>query len=111
MKAIFRAIPASAQVRDDWGAESFAVKLQIDADRANLAGVTNLDVAVSSATGMNGYPIATLREGDQQIPVVARLRVDERAQLSDVQNLYVYPLQGSDVQCAAPADLARSTTR
>ncbi len=33
------------RVRDDWGAESFAVQLEIDPDRANLAGVTNLDVA------------------------------------------------------------------
>ncbi len=98
VKAIFRAVPTSAQVRDDWGAESFKVKLEIDADRANFAGVSNLDVAVSSVTGMNGYPITTLRQGDQQIPVVARLRVDERARLSDVQNLYVYPLQGSDVR-------------
>jgi multidrug efflux pump subunit AcrB len=98
VKTIFRGVPASAQVRDDWGAQSFKVKLEIDADRANFAGVSNLDVAVSSVTGMNGYPITTLRQGDQQIPVVARLRVDERARLSDVQKLYVYPLQGSDVR-------------
>ena len=34
--------------------------------------------------------MTTLREGDQQIPVVARLRIEERARLSDLQNLYVY---------------------
>jgi multidrug efflux pump subunit AcrB len=93
-KAIFRGIPTAARVRDDWGAESFKVRLEVDSDRANLAGVTNLDVALSSVAGMNGVPVTTLRQGDQQIPVVARLRVDERARLSDVQNLYVFPLQG-----------------
>lgn len=36
----------------------------------------------------------TLREGDKQIPVVARLRMEERAQLSDIQNLYVYSSEG-----------------
>ena len=30
---------------------------------------------------MSGAPVATLREGDEQIPVVARLRMEERAQL------------------------------
>ena len=39
--------------------------------------------------------MTTLREGNQQIPVIARLRPQERAQLSDVENLYVYSSQGS----------------
>lgn len=95
VKDILRAVPAADRVRDDWGAESFRVTLEVDSDRANFAGVSNLDVALSSVTGMNGFPVTTLREGDQQIPVVARLRVDERARLSDVQNLYVFPLSGT----------------
>jgi multidrug efflux pump subunit AcrB len=57
--------------------------------------VTNLDVAAASLTALNGYQVSTLREGDEQIPVVARMRMDERAQLSDLQNLYVYSSQGS----------------
>jgi multidrug efflux pump subunit AcrB len=89
MKDALRAVPIAARVRDDWGAESFAVRLQIDPDRANLAGVTNLEVAAASATGMNGFQVATLRDGDKQIPVVARLRMEDRARLADVQNLYV----------------------
>lgn len=90
VKAIFRSVPKADRVRDDWGADSFSVKLQVDSDKANLAGVSNLDVALSSVTGMNGYPLTVLREGDQQIPVVARLRAEERARITDVQNLYVY---------------------
>jgi multidrug efflux pump subunit AcrB len=87
-------IPHVARVRDDWGAESFVVTLQVDPDRANLAGVSNQDVALSSAIGMNGFPVTTLREGDKQIPVVARLRPEERARLSDIRNLYVYSATG-----------------
>jgi multidrug efflux pump subunit AcrB len=93
-QSILRGIPTAARVRDDWGSESFKVRLQVDSDRANLAGVTNLDVAISSVAGMTGVEVTTLRQGDQQIPVIARLRVHERARLSDVQNLYVFPLEG-----------------
>jgi multidrug efflux pump subunit AcrB len=94
LRDIFRSIPNAERIRDDWGVESFVVHLEIDPDRANLVGVTNADVAVSSAMGMNGYQIATLREGDKQIPVLARLRMEERAQLSDLQSLYVFSAQG-----------------
>lgn len=94
LKDELRTIPRAARVRDDWGAESFGVELRVDPDRANLAGVSNRDVALSSAVGMNGLSVATLREGDKQIPVVVRLRPEERARLSDIRNLYVYSTTG-----------------
>ncbi len=92
---LLRAIPTASRVRNDWDEESLTVKLAIDPDRANLAGITNLDVANSSTAAMSGVMVTTLREGHKQIPVAARLRMEERGQLSDVQNLYVYASQGS----------------
>lgn len=91
-KSILRKVPTADRVRDDWGAESFSVRLGVDADRAALAGVSNLEVALSSATAINGFQVTTLREGDRRIPVVARLRSEDRARLSDIQDLYVYAL-------------------
>jgi multidrug efflux pump subunit AcrB len=93
-KAIFRAVPAARAVRDDWGEESFTVKLKVDQARANDAGVSNLDVAVASASTLNGAPLTTLREEDQLIPVVLRLRMEDRSQISDIQSLYVTSLSG-----------------
>jgi multidrug efflux pump subunit AcrB len=44
---------------------------------------------------MNGAVLTTLREGDRQIPVMARLRAGERASLADVRSLYVMSDQGT----------------
>src|SRR5256886_15277958 len=38
--------------------------------------------------------MSLLGEGDNPIPVVTRLRMEERAQLADLQDLYVYSTQG-----------------
>ncbi len=95
VKQILSDIPQAARVRDDWGEDRFALQLKVDPDRANLAGVTNLDVAHASAGGINGNQLTVLREGDKQIPVVSRLRPNERAQLDDVENLYVYSSSGT----------------
>jgi multidrug efflux pump subunit AcrB len=89
VKAILRGLPDAERVRDDWGAETFSVKLEVDSDRANLAGVTNLDVARSSSAAMSGRVVGALRDGDRQVPIVTRLRAEERAQLEDIENLYV----------------------
>jgi multidrug efflux pump subunit AcrB len=92
---IFPALPNSARVRDNWGPESFAVRLKTDSDKANLSGLTNYDVAAASAAGISGHRVAVLRQGDDQIPVVARLRMEERAQLADIRSLYVYASEGA----------------
>ena len=95
VKAIFEKTSIAERIRDDWGQESFAVRLKTDPDRANIAGVTNLDVAMASLSATSGHRVTSLREGDKEIPVVARLRMEERAQLGDLKNLYVYSNQGT----------------
>ena len=90
---ILNSAPPARRVRNDWQAESSQITLKINPDRANLAGITNYDVANSATGALSGVAVTTLQEGDKNIPVVARLRADERAQLSDIQNLYVYSSQ------------------
>ncbi len=92
---ILNSADASRRVRNEWQNESSQVTLKIDPARANLAGITNYDVANSATGALSGVPVTSLQEGDKNIPVVARLRGDERAQLSDIQNLYVYSSQTS----------------
>jgi multidrug efflux pump subunit AcrB len=95
LKGILEETEIAERVRDDWGGESFAVHLKTDPDRANIAGLTNHDVAMASLSATYGKEVTTLREGDKQIPVVARLRMEERSQLSDLNNLYVYAGEGT----------------
>ena len=91
---ILRRNPYAERVHEDWGSPSFAVDVAIDPDRANQAGLTNADVAVSTAVGLNGLEVTSMYRGDQIVPVIARLRMEERARLADLRNLYVYSSQG-----------------
>jgi multidrug efflux pump subunit AcrB len=93
---VLRTSPVAARVRNEWDTESATVSLIVDPDRANLAGITNMDVANSATSAMSGVPVTALQDGDRNIPVVARLKMDERAKLSDIQNLYVYGSSSSN---------------
>jgi multidrug efflux pump subunit AcrB len=90
LKSILREVPETQIVRDDWFEDSFVVKLDVDSDRAALSGVTNKDVAISSLTALSGYQFTTFKEGDKDIPVMAMLGINERAELSDLDSMYVY---------------------
>ena len=91
---VLRATPLAARIRDNWGPESMVLRLETDAERAVLAGVSNLEVARASVSAINGATVTTLREGDRQIPVVARMRMEQRGALSDVRSLYVLSNRG-----------------
>ena len=90
LKRLLRALPTAYRVRDDWGSDILRAKLVVNPDRANLAGVTNEDVARSSMAAINGLEATTMTEGRLSIPVIVRLRAEERAGLDDIANLYVY---------------------
>ena len=94
VESILREAPDARRVRNDWFGQTMVARLQIDPDRANLAGISNEDVAASTTASLSGSRVATLLEGDKQIPVVARLYRRERATVQDLDNLYVYPSGG-----------------
>ena len=94
VESILREAPDARRVRNDWFGQTMVARLQIDPDRANLAGISNEDVAASTTASLSGTRVATLLEGDKQIPVVARLYRRERATVQDLENLYVYPSGG-----------------
>jgi multidrug efflux pump subunit AcrB len=85
--------PGISVLRDDWFPDNLQLQVQIDPDRANVVGITNADVASASAAAMSGTQVGVFKEGDKNIPVVARLRMQERGQLADIKNLYVYSSQ------------------
>ena len=76
VKNILRETSYAQRIRDDWGEERIRGQASNRSRPRERAGITNLDVAASSATGINGGQVTVLREGDKQIPVVTRLRME-----------------------------------
>jgi len=93
---IVRQARGIAVLRDDWFPDNVQQRIQIDPDRANVAAITNADVAEASTAAMSGATVGVFKEGDKDIPIVARLRMEERAQLADIKNLYIYSSQNNN---------------
>jgi len=86
---IVRQSPGIAVLRDDWSPDSPQMKIEIDPDRANLVGITNADVAASTAAAISGNQVGIYKEGNKNIPIVVRLRPLDRARLSQIESLYI----------------------
>src|SRR5207249_1183587 len=90
LKAIFERSPLAINVRDDWGNDAIRTRLEINQDRAGLAGISSRDIAMSTYSAVNGAPIGTLREGRKNIPIVQLMDYGQRETVTSLDQLYVY---------------------
>ena len=77
-------IPGTKNVKDNWGPKSKKFIVEIDQDKAQRAGITNQDIAISLQTVLTGFNTGSFREGDTNIPIMMR---EETSQQIDAQSL------------------------
>ncbi len=84
-----RHAPGTWDVHDAWGVPGFQLRVEIDEDRANLAGVTNAQIAQTLNAYYSGHLLTTFREGDHQVPVYLRLSSQDRGSLKGLESAFV----------------------
>ncbi|MEO0508967.1 MAG: efflux RND transporter permease subunit [Verrucomicrobiota bacterium] len=84
------ATPGVREVSDDWGQRVKKFAIEINEDRAQRAGVTNSDVAMSLETGLSGLEMTEFRDGNDTIPITLRSISNERQDFSKLESLAVY---------------------
>ncbi|MCA9122485.1 MAG: efflux RND transporter permease subunit [Planctomycetaceae bacterium] len=89
IKAMILATEGTWDVYDVWGVAGYQLRVDIDEDKANRAGVTNLDIAKTLNAYYSGHHLTTFREGDHTVPVYLRLRPEERQSLEGLRTAFV----------------------
>jgi multidrug efflux pump subunit AcrB len=112
VKDLFAAMDGVWDVHDTWGNLGYELEVNIDEERANLAGITNAAVARTLNAYFSGHFLTVFREGDRQIPVYFRLPRQERETLKDARDIFVEGLAGKvPLDSVAAARPARETTK
>ena len=83
-------MPGTKNVKDDWGPKSKKFLINIDQNRAQLAGVTSQDIAVSLQTVLDGFKTGEYREDDKSIPILMRGDSNQQQSLESLETLNVY---------------------
>ncbi len=84
----------------NWNEQSPSVKLVIDQDRARLLGLTPQDVAMRLKMLISGVTVTTVRDGIDQVDVVARAIAAERGDLGRLGDMVIYSNGGLPIQVA-----------
>lgn len=89
VKSLIREQPGTWDTADSWGIDGFQLTVDIDDYKANLAGVSNADVANTLNSYFSGQQLSTYREGDHVVPVYFRIRAEDRVELSSIDAAWV----------------------
>ncbi|HSF16506.1 MAG TPA: efflux RND transporter permease subunit, partial [Vicinamibacteria bacterium] len=93
-------------VRDDWGLRTKKIVVNIDQPRAQRAGLSSQDVALSLQTVLTGYETTEYREGDKVIPVTLRSVAAERTDIGKLESHDIFSqATGRSVPLKQVADL------
>jgi multidrug efflux pump subunit AcrB len=65
-------ISGTKNVKDDWGPKTKKFIIDINQNNAQLAGITNQDIATSLKTILDGFQTGEYRENDKNIPIMLR---------------------------------------
>ena len=105
VKARLRATAGARNVHDDWGPRSKKLVIDVDQARAQLAGVTNQDVAISLSAALTGFETIEFRQDRKSIPVLLRSTAARVADPEMLDSLVVHSqASGRAVPLAQVAD-------
>ena len=96
-------------VHNSWGEFTRQLDIDVNQDKANLAGVTNASVLLSMNAFYSGHPLMMYREKDKQIPIMLRLPPEQRGTLKELEQVFVQGLTGK-VPLDSIANIQRTWT-
>lgn len=83
-------INGTKNIKDDWGPKGKKFVINIDRNKAQSAGVTNQDIAISLQTVLDGFKAGEYREEDKSIPIIMLSNQSEEQSLSSLETLNIY---------------------
>lgn len=90
VKALLAETEGAREIVDDWGPRAKKLVVRVNQARAQRAGLTNQDIAVSLQTILSGITTTDYREDDEVIPVVLRSVSADRRDVGKLESHNIY---------------------
>lgn len=106
IKEKLRTIPGAKNIDDNWGLKTKKLVIDINSTSAQLAGITNQDIAISLQTILSGAETGSFREGDKNIPILMKNEKADSLKVEDLETINIYAQQtGKAVPLSQVADI------
>ncbi|WP_045469429.1 efflux RND transporter permease subunit [Winogradskyella sp. PG-2] len=89
-KQKLKTVSGTKNIKDDWGPKTKKFAVNIDQNKAQMAGVTSADIATSLQTVLDGFQTGEYRENDKSIPILMRSNESQQQTLASIETLNIY---------------------
>jgi multidrug efflux pump subunit AcrB len=96
-------LEGTKNVKDDWGPKGKKFVIQVDQARAQVAGITNLDIASALETTLDGERTGEYREGEESIPIIMKNGERGEQTIGSLQTISIFNQNGNSVPLAQVA--------
>ncbi|MEM9920509.1 MAG: efflux RND transporter permease subunit [Bacteroidota bacterium] len=90
IKKKLNGIAGTKNIKDNWGPKIKKFIIDIDPDKANRAGVTNQDIAISLQTALTGFNSGAFRDGEDNIPIMMRSLGSQELDVQQLNGLNIF---------------------
>lgn len=90
VKTKLTSIAGAKNVKDDWGPMIKKFIIDIDQTKAQRAGISSQDIAVSLQTVLSGFVTGYFREDDKSIPIMMRSYDSDQQTFESLETLNIY---------------------
>jgi multidrug efflux pump len=97
VREVMRAEPTARDVNLEWDEPAKSIHVDIDQDRARLLGLAPQEIELALQTLLSGTTISQLREGTENIQIVARAIEKERLNLEQFSDMTLFTQTGKVV--------------
>lgn len=102
-----REIDGVILVKDDWGAKTPKIKIDMDELTASRYGINNETVATALQAGLSGYEVSNYWRNTTRIPVIYRLNSASRDNINKIDSMSIYsPLYKNSLPLSQTAELS-----
>lgn len=82
--------PKVLSVKNSWGLPTKKLKVEVNQEQAQRAGISSEDVAYSLRATLQGQQLSEYRDEDELVPIVIRADVNDREDIGKLDGLSVY---------------------
>ncbi len=106
VKSKLSTITGTKNVKDDWGPKTKKFIIDINQNNAQIAGITNQDIATSLKTVLDGFQTGEYREDDKNIPILLRGFDSQEQSYESIETMNVFSQQsGKSVPLSQVANI------
>jgi len=106
IKSKLSIIKGTKNVKDDWGPKTKKFIIDINQNNAQIAGITNQDIATSLKTVLDGFQTGEYREDDKNIPILLRGFDSQEQSYESIETMNVFSQQsGKSVPLSQVANI------